>query len=87
MLMICNLPNNQRVESVMEAFDDMGFADGYDYVYLPLDRHSSCNKGYGFVHFMLSETAHRFMQLFEGYSSRGELRRYDSLDSFSIIAL
>jgi len=70
MLMLCNLPNNRRPELVMEAIDDMGF-HGYDYVYVPLDRHSNCNKGYGFVHFPDVDEAYRFMKDFQGFQFEG----------------
>jgi hypothetical protein len=70
MLMLCNLPNNRRPELVMEAIDEMGF-HGYDYVYVPLDRHSNCNKGYGFVHFPDVDEAYRFMKDFQGFQFEG----------------
>jgi hypothetical protein len=70
MLMLCNIPNNRRPELVMEAIDEMGYS-GYDYIYVPLDRHSNCNKGYGFVHFPDVEEAYRFMKDCQGFQFEG----------------
>jgi hypothetical protein len=51
----------------MEVFDSAGYGEQYDYIYFPLDRHSSCNKGYGFIHFTKVEHAYDFMKTLNGY--------------------
>lgn len=51
----------------MRALDELGFWGTYDFIYLPFDWASGCNRGYAFINFTKKEHAKRFKTEFEGY--------------------
>lgn len=68
-VMLRNMPNNYTRALLLELLDREGFACQYDLVYLPIDFESRACKGYAFINLRDSDTALRFFQTFEGYSS------------------
>jgi len=71
-MMICNIPCRFGYEHIVEAVDSAGFADVYDFVYLPYHaRKGQGNIGYAFVHFKKAEDAYRFADVFQNYQFQG----------------
>jgi len=65
--MLRNIPNKYTQASLLEEVDSEGFADGYDFFYLPMDMHNKTNVGYAFINFLQSRDLERFCGHFEGY--------------------
>mmetsp|Transcript_23795 Transcript_23795/g.52382 ORF Transcript_23795/g.52382 Transcript_23795/m.52382 type:complete len:188 (-) Transcript_23795:677-1240(-) len=51
-LMLRNIPNAVRNDELMKFLDNLGFAGGYDAIYMPRDRRSGCCRGYVFINFV-----------------------------------
>jgi len=51
----------------LELLHAEGFADSFDFVYLPMDFRSASGLGYAFINFTSSDTAERFKQHFAGF--------------------
>jgi hypothetical protein len=58
------LPRSTNATKLMEELDALGFADRYDYVYLPQDKRGI--KGYAFINMITSEDAERLRDCFNG---------------------
>ena len=59
-MMIRNLPNRLQPKQLMLLMEEIGWADTYDYVYMPQDRKSGACKGYAFLNFYRPEHADSF---------------------------
>jgi hypothetical protein len=73
-MMIRNIPCRLSQNDVIEAINACGFADTYDFVYLPTGRHGTTSKGnlgYGFVNFKSSQHAEHFGVMFENFQFPG----------------
>lgn len=71
-VMIRNLPRSLTLTMLLEALDENGFKDKYDFVHLPSGGRPSSersdNLAYGFVNFMDSVDAVKFAKVFTGYT-------------------
>jgi len=72
-LKLSNIPRRCGKEELLEAIEAVGFANSYDFFYLPLGPQSKKNHGYAFINFQDSETADRFGAIFSGYPVRAKL--------------
>lgn len=66
-LIMQNIPNRYSRTMLLELFDDSGYQNLYNLVYLPTDFMTSVNFGYAFVHFISSKVASRFKNEFHGF--------------------
>jgi hypothetical protein len=73
-LMIRNLPNKLTPPMIMECVDELGFANEYDYLFVPIDTNApgwaNRNLGYCFLNLTTPEIAKRFCEVAYGYSFR-----------------
>jgi len=71
-MMICNIPCRFGQADVVEAIHSVGFADKYDFVFLPsrTGKHNA-NIGYAFVDFKSASNAERFADAFENFQFPG----------------
>lgn len=69
-VMICNIPCRVTLPQLVEAIDGLGFANAYDFIYLPSPKHQQ-NVGYGFVNFLNPDDAYDFMGSYEGFRFPG----------------
>lgn len=77
-MMICNIPCRITQEQLIEAVDSMGFAEKFDFLYLPTGCRSSgsttvasSNLGYGFVNFQKCSGAALFAEAFRDFHFKG----------------
>jgi predicted ester cyclase len=70
-LMIRNLPLDLTREMLLKTLDTEGFAQKYDFAYLPRDFQRPANLGYCFVNLLTHEVAVEMMQHFEGFCRWG----------------
>eukprot|EP00746_Dinoflagellata_sp_MGD_P030669 gnl/MRDRNA2_/MRDRNA2_172831_c0_seq1.p1 gnl/MRDRNA2_/MRDRNA2_172831_c0~~gnl/MRDRNA2_/MRDRNA2_172831_c0_seq1.p1 ORF type:complete len:353 (+),score=54.12 gnl/MRDRNA2_/MRDRNA2_172831_c0_seq1:83-1141(+) len=66
-MMLRNIPNQYNQSTLREELDNSGFADSYDFFYLPMDIKYNKNVGYAFVNFLHSAVAARFSKEWSGY--------------------
>mmetsp|Transcript_69223 Transcript_69223/g.158919 ORF Transcript_69223/g.158919 Transcript_69223/m.158919 type:complete len:240 (+) Transcript_69223:54-773(+) len=68
-LMLRHLPSRIRCDTLQLELEKMGFGKAYNFVYVPLDKHSRRRsaKGYAFVNFVHPEAATRFAEKFKDY--------------------
>mmetsp|Transcript_106137 Transcript_106137/g.228657 ORF Transcript_106137/g.228657 Transcript_106137/m.228657 type:complete len:262 (+) Transcript_106137:64-849(+) len=69
-LKIKNLPRRCTQQEILNAVEDIGFGDGYDFFFLPVGPQSKQNRGYAFMNFRDPVTAANFRQAFAGYQIR-----------------
>lgn len=72
-MMITNIPCRFGKEAIEQAIASVGFADTYDFIYIPRRKSTpkDGNIGYAFVNFLSSDDAERFATAFEGYQFQG----------------
>jgi hypothetical protein len=74
-VMVCNIPCRITQQQLADVVDGMGFADKYDFLYLPTGGRSSTvgssNLGYGFINFMDPNDCDPFMRSFTNYQFQG----------------
>jgi RNA recognition motif-containing protein len=71
-LMIGNIPVQFKIESILDAIKQLGFADAYDLVYMPSQYNRQGGKPFGhfnyaFVNFRKSEDAAAFVKEFRNF--------------------
>jgi hypothetical protein len=59
-VMLRNLPNRAKLVRFQEHLINLGGADLYESVYMPVDTRTGMNKGYAFVHFKSQALAAKF---------------------------
>lgn len=69
--MMQNVPNDYSRQMLLDLLDNLGFADKYDFVYLPLDFKTKRSLGYAFLNFVSEEAAIKFHKAFDGFSNWG----------------
>jgi len=67
--MLRNLPSSFRQEQLLKLLESAGFAERFDFLYLPVDFASGACLGYGFVNLISSEDAQLAMVRLQGWSS------------------
>lgn len=72
-LKLANIPRRCGKEELLGAIEAVGFADAYDFFYLPLGPQSKKNHGYAFINFKSNELADQFSAVFVGYPIRAKL--------------
>jgi len=71
-MMFCNIPCRASREEVVQVIDSAGFADMYDFIYLPgLSGFKSSNIGYAFVDLKSPQFAREFARVMEGFQFPG----------------
>jgi hypothetical protein len=66
-VMLRNIPNKYTQNSLMQEINDHGFAETYDFFYLPMDVHNRSNVGYSFINFKHPDDAKRFQLAFSSH--------------------
>jgi len=66
-MMLKNIPCRKNQEEVMAILNQEGFADRYDFFYLPRDVKFRANLGYAFINFVTPEDASQFQAKMNGY--------------------
>ena len=66
-LMVKNLPNRFTQATLLHEIALMGFADKYDFFYLPMDLMNGCNVGYCFINFECAIDCAVFASIMQGY--------------------
>ncbi len=56
---------------LLDHLDTLGYKEGIEFFYLPMDYRNKCNVGYAFISFVDNATARRFMAKFTGYKLPG----------------
>lgn len=67
-VMLRNIPNDYTREMLLELLDEEGFAESYDFVYLPIDFSRMAALGYAFVNFVSHSHAELAKHRLQGYS-------------------
>ncbi|KAF4672479.1 hypothetical protein FOL47_000478 [Perkinsus chesapeaki] len=65
-LMMKNIPNRYTQSELIQQISTSGFADKFDFFYLPIDRVSMANAGYCFINFITPELAKEFTHFYTG---------------------
>lgn len=69
-VMLRNVPNRCSRELLVQELERLGFAEQFDFVYLPIDRSTQQNVGYAFVNFVDPEAAARATSRFTNHRFR-----------------
>jgi hypothetical protein len=73
-MMIRNIPNRYTQSDLLAELESAGFADTFDFLYLPVDRGTMGSVGYAFVNFIDHVWAAKCKSQFEGHRFRGHRR-------------
>jgi len=68
--MLRNIPNRYTQPTLLDEIDKLGFANSYDFFYLPMDTHNRTNVGYAFINFVSQDAMERFTGAFSGSNFR-----------------
>jgi len=78
--MIRNLPNKYQRDTMLKEIDAKGFADKYDFFYLPIDKDTKANRGYAFINFINPADAVAFKLKYDG-------KKLSSYNSNKVVAV
>jgi len=67
-VMLRNLPRTYTRDMLIDLFDNHGFADQYDFLFLPFDFLTHANQGYAKVNLISCIAAAQFWDTFHGFS-------------------
>jgi len=67
-VMLRNLPNDYSRDMLLELLDSEGFAECYDFVYLPIDFKKQAGLGYAFLNLLTHDDAERLRTKLQGFS-------------------
>jgi len=65
-VVLSNIPVHYTRDLVIALLDNLGFANRYDFLYLPIDTSSNDNLGYMVMNFVTAEDGSEFVSLFHG---------------------
>jgi len=65
-VMMRNLPNKYQRDMLRRDLDRDGFADKYDFFYLPMDKETNANRGYAFINLLEPVHAMEFKLKYDG---------------------
>eukprot|EP00928_Gymnodinium_smaydae_P002961 TRINITY_DN11080_c0_g2_i1.p1 TRINITY_DN11080_c0_g2~~TRINITY_DN11080_c0_g2_i1.p1 ORF type:complete len:396 (-),score=44.92 TRINITY_DN11080_c0_g2_i1:300-1424(-) len=68
-VLLRNLPLSYKSSKLMRMIESEGFANMYDFIYVPINFGTHSSVGYAFVNLVDSSVAQRFREAFHGYSS------------------
>jgi RNA recognition motif-containing protein len=71
--MIRNIQIGLMFVDIQKRLCDLGFAETFDFLYMPLDLQSKQNKGYAFVNLINESVATEFAKRFSGIKFEGRL--------------
>jgi hypothetical protein len=87
-MMIRNIPGRYSQNDLMADLHDLGFAETYDFLYIPMDKGTSTNVGYAFVNFVDITWAQKCTVSLDGYHfARGRKRVSNKAASVSVAYL
>lgn len=76
-MMIRNLPQALKQRTLLRVLDTAGFANKYDFVYLPFSLMKKQNLGYAFVNFLSRSDAQSFRRAWNGSTLLNSNKIYD----------
>jgi hypothetical protein len=79
-VMMRNLPNKVTQDLLIAEVEASGFADTYDFMYLPVDPETNANRGYAFINFRTPGFALMFKIHFEG-------RKFSNFNSHKVVSV
>lgn len=65
-VMLRNIPNKYNRALLLDELDNAGFAQTYDFLYLPIDPETSANRGYAFINLCEPNVAWLVRLMYEG---------------------
>jgi hypothetical protein len=71
-LMIRNIPSRYSQQDLVLDLEASGFTGTFDFLYMPMDKNTCCNVGYGFVNFVDPYWARMCKKSFENYRFKSE---------------
>lgn len=71
-VMLRNIPNKYCQKALLENINSRGFADSYDFFYMPIDFKNGCSMGYAFINFLDHQCASKFFDAYSGYMLPGK---------------
>eukprot|EP00418_Pyrodinium_bahamense_P084978 CAMPEP_0179065648 /NCGR_PEP_ID=MMETSP0796-20121207/28571_1 /TAXON_ID=73915 /ORGANISM="Pyrodinium bahamense, Strain pbaha01" /LENGTH=434 /DNA_ID=CAMNT_0020762631 /DNA_START=86 /DNA_END=1390 /DNA_ORIENTATION=+ len=83
-MMIRNIPNRYTQRELIKELNKLGFAGAYDFLYVPIDKGTLCNVGYGFVNFIDATWAARCVEVFEEYPFKKHRKARGKIASVSV---
>jgi len=62
-----DIPSEVTVDQIISVIDEHGFAETYDFVYMPTEDNSRESHGYALINFKTAEFAENFLCIFENF--------------------
>jgi len=86
-MMIRNIPGRYSQDDLMLDLKELGFAGTYDFLYMPMDKGTSANVGYGFVNFVHPCWAEKCLQSFQTFRFQRHQRSLNKWAKVSVAHL
>lgn len=86
-LMIRNIPNRYSQRELITELEELGLANSFDFLYVPLDKGTMLNVGYAFVNFMTPTWAQQCMRVFRNYRFKRHHRHSTKIATVSVAHL